>query len=340
MKRFFVRTKRHFIQLLTALLYNLDFQGIATLSVNRASSKAVCVPGLHCYSCPGAVGACPIGALQQALGASSLKLPFYVAGCLLAFGALFGRTICGWACPFGFIQDMLDKLGRLLRLPQVRKGAWSRRLGLLKYAMLALVVIGPIVTLTLDGVGSPLFCSYVCPAGTLAGVALVSATPELQSVIGMLFGWKTFVLAAIVLAAMTVYRPFCRFLCPLGALYGFFNRFCALRYVVDERACTHCNACVETCRMDVKHVSDRECIQCGECKKACAHGAIRFSVSKPCAKRVDGSVPNAFGKGVGADGREPGRDVVDDRNTPDKGTGADGRERGRGLDVCNRGERP
>ena len=152
MKQFLMRTKRHFIQLLAALLYNLDFQGIATLSVSRAPSKGVCVPGLHCYSCPGAIGACPIGALQQSLGASSLKLPFYVVGCLLAFGALFGRTICGWACPFGFIQDMLDKLGRFLRIPVVRKGAFTRKLSYLKYAVLALVVAGPFVTLAIDGV--------------------------------------------------------------------------------------------------------------------------------------------------------------------------------------------
>lgn len=301
MKKFLLRTKRHFVQLLAALLYNLDFQGIATLSVGKSVTKGVCVPGLHCYSCPGAIGACPIGALQQSLGASSLKLPFYVVGCLLAFGALFGRTICGWACLFGFIQDMLDKLGRLLHFPQVRKGTWSRRLGLLKYAMLALAVIGSIVTLALDGVGSPLFCSYVCPAGTLAGVALVSASPELQAVVGALFTWKTAVLAVIVFAAMTVYRPFCRFLCPLGALYGFFNRFCALRYVVDENACTHCNACVEMCRMDVRHVSDRECIQCGECKKACAHGAIRFSVSLPGSKPLGTPDAPASAKNASSD---------------------------------------
>lgn len=298
MKRFLMRTKRHFIQLLAALLYNLDFQGIAAMSVGRAPTKGVCVPGLHCYSCPGAVGACPIGALQQSLGASQLKLPFYVAGCLLAFGALFGRTICGWACPFGFVQDMLDKLGRLLHVPVVRKGAWSRRASFAKYAALALVVVGPIVTLALDGVASPLFCTYICPAGTIAGVALVAATPDLQTIVGALFTWKTAVLALIAFGAMAVYRPFCRFLCPLGAFYGFFNRFCALRYVVDERACTHCNACVEACRMDVARVSDCECIQCGACKKACAHGAIRFSVSLPAKEATAaaceaGGVPGA-----------------------------------------------
>lgn len=270
--------KRHLIQLLAALLYNLDFQSIATLSVGRAPSKSVCAPGLHCYSCPGAAAACPIGSLQQAFASSSLPMGFYVGGTLLAFGALAGRTICGWACPFGFLQDMLDKLGRALHIPEVRKGTWSRRLSWFKYVMLALVIAGPLITLANDGLGKPLFCSLVCPAGTLPGIALVASSPSLQNMVGLLFSWKVSLLLALATAALFLYRPFCRFLCPLGALYGFFNRFCVLRYVVDATACTNCGACVETCRMDVKHVSDRECIQCGACKDACEFGAIRFSV--------------------------------------------------------------
>lgn len=273
------RAKRHLVQLFAALLYNLDFQGIATMSVGRAPSKGVCAPGLHCYSCPGAVAACPVGALQQALASASLPMGFYVGGTLLAFGALAGRTICGWACPFGFLQDMIDKVGRAVHLPEVRKGTWSRRLSWLKYFMLALVIAGPIITLVANDLGKPLFCSFVCPAGTLPGIALVAASPSLQSMVGVLFSWKASLLLALIVAALFVYRPFCRFLCPLGALYGFFNRFCLLRYTVDTEACTNCGACVEACRMDVKRVGDRECIQCGACKSVCEFGAIRFSVS-------------------------------------------------------------
>ncbi len=271
--------KRHLVQLLAMLLYNLDFQEIATLSVGRSPSKGLCAPGLHCYSCPGAVAACPIGALQQSLAAASLPMVFYVGGTLLAFGALFGRTICGWACPFGFIQDLVDKAGRALRLPEVRKGAWSRRLSWAKYAMLALAVAGPLMTLASSEAGKPLFCSLVCPAGTLPGIALVASNPTLQAMVGTLFSWKVGVLLALIAAALFIYRPFCRFLCPLGALYGFFNRFCVLRYTVDTHACTGCGACVEACRMDVRRVSDRECIQCGACKATCEFDAIRFSVN-------------------------------------------------------------
>lgn len=272
------RMKRHLVQLLAVLLYNLDFQGIATMSVGRAPSKGVCAPGLHCYSCPGAVAACPIGALQQSLAGASLPMTFYVGGTILAFGALAGRTICGWACPFGFLQDMIDKIGRAVRLPEVRKGAWSRKLSYLKYVMLALAIAGPLVTLAAGGLGKPLFCSLVCPAGTLPGISLVASNPTLQAMVGTLFSWKVSLLLALIAAALFVYRPFCRFLCPLGALYGLFNRFCVLRYTVDAQACTGCGACVEACRMDVKRVGDRECIQCGACKKACEFGAIRFSI--------------------------------------------------------------
>lgn len=270
--------RRAAVQLFVALLYNLDFQGVASQSVGKRPTKGVCAPGLHCYSCPGAVAACPIGSLQQAFASSSLGMGFYVVGTLLAFGALFGRLVCGWACPFGLLQDALDKAGRVLRLPKARKGTWSRRLSLFKFAMLALVVAGPLVTRVVGSAGKPLFCGYVCPAGTLPGVALVASHPMLQQTVGALFSWKAGILVVLVAAAFFVYRPFCRFLCPLGLLYGFFNRFCVLGYRVDAQACTGCGACVRACRMDVEGVGDRECIQCGSCVAVCAEQAIRFTV--------------------------------------------------------------
>lgn len=266
--------KRHIIQLLAALLYNLNFEGFATASIYQGRLKGVCVPGLNCYSCPGAIGACPIGSLQASLVASDRKLPLYIIGTILAFGAIFGRTICGWLCPFGLIQDMLNKVP----LRNLKKGAWSRVLSYGKYVMLlGLVIVAPFVLLAVTGIGTPAFCAYFCPAGTLeAGIPLVLGSENLQLMIGSLFTWKMAVLIIIVALCTFIYRPFCRFFCPLGALYSFFNRFALLRYKVDEKACTHCGSCLAVCKLDIREVSDRECIQCGACATECQGNAIRF----------------------------------------------------------------
>ena len=283
------RFKRHIIQLLAALLYNLNFEGFATGTIYQGSSKGICVPGLNCYSCPGAIGACPIGSLQAALVASDQKLPLYVIGTILAFGALLGRTVCGWLCPFGLIQDLLDKAP----LPKVRKGAWSRAFSWGKYVILiGLVIIAPLVLLGATGVGTPAFCAYLCPAGTLeAGIPLVTMNEGLRFMLGSLFNWKVGVLVALVLVSLFVYRPFCRFLCPLGALYSFFNRFALLRYRVDNEACTNCGACLAVCKVDIRTVSDRECIQCVACVTSCETNAIRFSLRDMLANNLhlDGS---------------------------------------------------
>jgi ferredoxin len=268
--------RRRIIQLLAALLYNLNLPGFANASIYQGPLKAVCVPGLNCYSCPGAIGACPIGSLQAALGAADRKLPFYLVGTLLAFGALFGRTICGWLCPFGLIQELLDKLP----LPKLRKGRWSRLASRTKYVVLAVTVIGiPLGLALFSSRTLPFFCAWLCPAGTLeAGIPLVAGNEGLQAIIGGQFIWKLAVLIVFIAACLFIYRPFCRFLCPLGALYSFFNRIAVLRYRVDESRCVHCGTCVETCKMDVAAVSDRECIQCGACTGRCEQKAITFTL--------------------------------------------------------------
>lgn len=288
------RFKRHIIQLLAALLYNLNFAGFATGQIYQGSAKGVCVPGLNCYSCPGAVGSCPIGSLQAGLTASDKNLLLYVVGTILAFGSLLGRTVCGWLCPFGFIQDLLDKIP----LPKLHKGTWSRVLSWGKYVvLLALVVIAPLVLLANTGIGTPAFCAWLCPAGTLeAGIPLLAMDEGLRVMMGALFNWKVAVLAVIILASLFIYRPFCRFLCPLGALYSFFNHFALLRYKRDEEACTGCNKCLEVCKMDIKQVSDRECIQCGACVTSCQPDAIRFTLRDMLPTKESETAVSAGGK--------------------------------------------
>lgn len=205
--------KRNIIQATAALLQNIHLSGFLSGGIYTGASKQVCVPGLNCYSCPGAVGACPIGSLQAVLSGGQRGFSYYVTGIILLFGVLFGRLICGFLCPFGFVQDLLYKI-------RCRKKTVPRRLDkplrYTKYAvLLVLVILLPMLAKGRFGVGLPWFCKYLCPAGTLeGGIPLLLQNESLRAMVGFLFSWKMAILIAILVLSVLLYRPFCKYLCP------------------------------------------------------------------------------------------------------------------------------
>ena len=274
MKRKHIGLFRRYTQLIAAVLYNCNFPGFVKGRIFKGNSKGICAPGLNCYSCPGAVLACPLGSLQNSISSTAAKLPFYVVGTLLLFGILFGRMICGFLCPFGLIQELLHKIP----VPKIKKNAFTRGLSNLKYGILLFfVIVIPFVKM------DPAFCKYICPAGTLeGGIPLVLTNAKLQAELGWLFSWKVFVLCVCILVCMFCYRDFCRFICPLGAIYSFFNPIAFFGIRVDKKKCNGCGACVRTCKMDIKKAGDGECIHCGGCIQTCPEGAI-------CYRKLKGS---------------------------------------------------
>lgn len=268
--------KRHLIQLISAVLVNSNFKGFRDGTIYKGNSKQVCVPGLNCYSCPGAIGACPIGSLQGALGKSNLKFPFYIVRILLFFGILVGRLICGFLCLFGFIQDILYKIP----LPKINipKKA-DKVMRYFKYVVLLLfVILLPIFLKDEYGTSAPYFCKWICPAGTLeGGLPLIIKNESLRQVIGFLFDWKVGLLILIILSSIFIYRPFCKYICPLGAIYSLFNKFSFYKMKVDKDKCVGCKLCEKNCNMKVeitKNINSNECIRCGKCKSVCKHDAI------------------------------------------------------------------
>ncbi len=268
---------RTWVQICFTALTNGYAAGFVNGKIFKGQSKKLCLPGLNCYSCPGALGACPIGSLQAVLTDRNYSFAFYAVGFLMLVGALAGRFVCGWLCPFGLVQDLIYKIPfpkKLKKLPG------DKVLKYLKYVILiGFVIILPLTVLDIVGQGSPWFCKYICPSGTLfAGIPLIASNPILQSVLGRLFTWKLAILIVLILLSLAVFRPFCRYLCPLGAVYGLFNPVSLCRYSITEE-CTRCGACHRACPEDIevyKTPNSPECIRCGKCKSACPHNAIVF----------------------------------------------------------------
>jgi len=224
----------------------------------------------------GALGSCPIGSLQAVIGSWNFKFAFYVAGFQVFVGALVGRFVCGWLCPFGLIQDLLHKIPFPKKLKTFRGDKLLRKL---KYViLLVLVILLPMFLVDVMGQGAPYFCKLLCPVGTLEGsIPLVLLNKSMHSALGWLYAWKNVLLVVTILLSIVIYRPFCKYICPLGAVYSLFNPISVFKYQVDESKCTHCGACARTCKMQVDPVQNAnhpECIRCGLCKKVCPMGAI------------------------------------------------------------------
>lgn len=288
----FQERKKNIIQALATLATNANLKGFFEGRIYTGNTKVACVPGLNCYSCPGAVGSCPIGSLQAVIGSKKFSISYYVLGIMILIGALLGRLVCGLLCPFGFVQDLLYKIPTpKFKIPE----KIDRPLRYLKYAiLLVFVILLPMFLTNQFGLGAPYFCKLICPAGTLGGALPLLATNEgLRSTIGFLFFWKLSILIVIVALSIFTYRPFCKYICPLGAFYSFFNKigFYKMEFVQDK--CVNCGLCEKSCKMDINvraNPNSLECIRCGACTAACRHDALVMTYAGFGKKKEDKAV--------------------------------------------------
>ncbi len=274
-----IPSKRKLIQLYSALLFNANIKGFFNGRIYQGTLKNICTPGLNCYSCPGASGACPLGSLQNALANSGKRTPYYIFGILLLYGILLGRMICGFLCPFGLIQELLYKI----KTPKLKKNRVTKVLSFFKYFVLIFFVVLLPILYGLRNVPLPAFCKYICPAGTLEGALGLLANQVNESELsrlGPIFTWKFMLMVSAIVACIFIFRAFCRFVCPLGALYGLFNKISILGIRLDRSACVECGRCRTTCKMDISNVGDAECISCGDCIKVCPTNAISYKGGK------------------------------------------------------------
>ena len=203
----FMARFRGWIQAGAVLFTNLHLPNFIKGGIYQGKGKNVCVPGLNCYSCPAASGACPIGAFQAVAGSSKFRFSYYISGFLILLGVLLGRLICGFLCPFGWFQELLHRIPtRKLYTKKLRP------LTYLKYViLLVMVVLLPAFAVNDVGMGDPFFCKYLCPQGVLEGaIPLALVNSGIRAALGKLFNWKLCILLAVTALSILFYRPFCK----------------------------------------------------------------------------------------------------------------------------------
>lgn len=257
--------KRKITQIISLILTFGGFAGIAVMHL--------IYPFLHCYACPFAIAGCPIGLIQRfvILG----EIPWYPLGAVTVYGLTLGRAFCGWACPFGFLQDIIGKSGNKRTVDR----SLHKKAVVLKFGILVGLVI--LAWISAD----VLFCK-ICPAGTLEAAIPYRIQHGLP--ISLFFLGKLGVFLGILGAMFLLMRFWCKYLCPFGAWLGAFNKACAMQVNVDLSKCDHCSnsegrKCEEVCPMDIKVGEIErsfECIRCGKCVDACESGAISFGLMK------------------------------------------------------------
>ena len=181
---------------------------------------------------------------------------------------------CGWLCPFGFLQDLLYRVkNQIKKIPSF-----------FKYM--------PWVFLIVFSIALPFFTtehwfSKLCPIGTLvAGIPWVLWNPidpttgnptVAPGSISFIFYIKVLILFGCLAAFVVIKRPFCRFVCPMGLFWSFFNKISLVKLTVGEgcnggEGCKGTFRCQDKCPMDLKVYEDPnspECVRCLECLATC-----------------------------------------------------------------------
>lgn len=238
-----------------------------------------CYPFFYCHACPAATSACPIRAIEVSVSEGDWKWKFFFYPILIigSVGIVFGRAVCGWACPIGLLQRATGVIPRKLKkkynvLKNIGQHKIERYFRYIKYfALIGLAIIIPI------------FISFMftdlCPVGFLVGTIPISVLNPGKYVPNEFFYVALVIFILFFVLIFVVERGWCRYFCPVGALLAPFNKISFLYISVDKKECTHCNICSEVCPMgiDVPNMHrDPECILCGKCVNACPENVIKF----------------------------------------------------------------
>jgi len=283
-------------------IIQLLFLPIAYAGFVVPSMTHIIYPSIHCYSCPLSIYICPVGIVQNFVKMPSF--PFYFLGWLVVYGVAFGRTICGWLCPFGLFNDILSPLNRIKHppriLPKIFIAVFIATMFISSYSINPRAAVG-VVALTLLFLfilhdlhlakyllltfslimalvfADTIFCKS-CAVATLESSFpyLLMSLLRKSSVQVDFTSISFFVHISVLVIAIcgittTAKRFWCRYLCPMGALLAIFNRVSFITIRRNKERCEgsekkKCSSeCIKACPMGVTGIAKRKTIDSGDC---------------------------------------------------------------------------
>ncbi len=212
------------------------------------------------------------------------------------FSLLGGVPVLFISIPLGFVLSLLGKPVHLGPFAGVELGFFfilfalsttflldhllKIKLPLTRFKFVFLILVAGVVAFW---TAEPWFCK-LCPQGTLeAGIPLVLWDPVggLRNLVHWLFYLKVAILLFVFWTAIIIKRPFCRVVCPIGAIYSLFNKISLLRLKLNRTTCTNCGLCRGVCPTDIEPNLDPnqpECIRCFECVWNCPRSSLKISI--------------------------------------------------------------
>jgi len=262
--------KRLYFQIILFFTANLGAVGLKT---------GFCYPFFYCQACPAATSACPIRALENSVYRQSFEWRFLVYPLLIIgfFGISTGRAICGWACPIGLLQRGTSRVARKVKkYPIAQKLGKYRGERYLRYIKYMILIVFVFLTSLFIG----FIFTDICPVGMLVGTFPILILNPGKFVPNYFFPVALVIFILFLILIFSIERGWCRYLCPVGALLGPFNKVSILHMEVNTEGCLHCNVCSYSCPMgiDVPNMHrDPECILCGKCVTTCPEKLIRYA---------------------------------------------------------------
>jgi polyferredoxin len=237
----------------------------------------------------------PLTALGTILSTHSLYWPLLWALVTVILTIIFGRFFCGWICPFGSLHHFVGFLGK-------RKKKTSQKIQLNKYrkaqGIKYLILVFFLAMAALPWAGATLQTGLLDPIPlitrslNLVLLSIVDRSANLISVPERFYegAWLIFaIFLAAVLLNLVIPRFYCRFICPLGALFGVINRLAVWRIGKKTADCINCKVCDKDCEGGCEpsdSIKISECVLCFNCLGACEQDVLGYQTRPSAAGEI------------------------------------------------------